>query len=91
MDQQEKTDYQSLADIRLRKAQLQTSLERDGNRVRRLADGFLHPKKKQQKQKMTLSSVISASIGVVDGALFAWKVYRKFGGSGGKLFGRKKR
>lgn len=82
------TLYQTLGDIRLRKAQLQTEINKDGSRARRIVDGILHPKpKKQEKGRMSFAGLLSTGAGVVDGALFAWKIYRKFGGGGkGKSF-----
>ena len=36
------------------------------------------PEKKTRQKGFTLSSVLSSSVGIIDGALFAWKIYRKF-------------
>lgn len=94
METIEKTlTYQSLGDIRLQKARLQTDIIKEENRARRIVDGMLHPKKDAKPRKRSMQSMINMSIGVVDGALFAWKIYRKFGGKGKagfRILGRKK-
>lgn len=36
------------------------------------------PEKKSAKKGFKLSSLLSSSVGIIDGALFAWKIYRKF-------------
>lgn len=79
--------YQTLGDIRLRKAQLLTDITKDSHRARSIVDGILHPKpKKQEKTRWSVASLMTAGAGVVDGALFAWKIYRKFGGGSKKGF-----
>lgn len=81
--------YQTLADIRLRKAQLLTDITKDSNRARSIVNGILHPKpKQQQKSGFGLSRMLSTGVGVVDGVLFAWKLYNKFGGSKVSFLGR---
>lgn len=77
--------YQSLSDIRLRKAQLLTDIMRDSNRARRIWDNMVHPKKNTAQPKRRFSSLLTTGVGVVDGALLAWKLYRKFGGSASSL------
>lgn len=88
MTNEDATLYQSLGDIRLRKAQLQTLLAKDSARARKIIDDMRHPKKAATSKKLGLSGIVSTGMGVVDGALFAWKLYRKFGGGGGKKFFR---
>lgn len=80
--------YQSLNDIRLRKAQLLTDITKDSNRARRIWDNMIHPKKTASQPKHRFATLLTTGAGVVDGALFAWKLYRKFGGGGGKKFFR---
>lgn len=79
--------YRTLSDIRLRKAQLQTELTRDTNRARGIWEGIVHPKKTAGKSrgKFSAASLITTGAGVLDGALLAWKLYRKFGGKGIRL------
>lgn len=79
--------YNTLGDIRLRKAQLLTDITRDSNRARGIWNGIVHPKKSAAKPRgrFSMASLVSTGAGVLDGALLAWKLYRKFGGKGIRL------
>lgn len=79
MENAEATPYLSLDDIRLRKAQLQTELLKESNHAHSIVDRMLHPKKDVAK-KRGFASYLAAGATMVDGALFAWKLYRRLGG-----------
>lgn len=77
---EETTRYTSLSEIRLRKAQLRTELSKDTHRMGELWNGLFHQKKKHSSPTKKFSGWLSTGMGVVDGALLAWKLYRKLGG-----------
>lgn len=80
-------DYRTLSDIRLRKAQLLADISRDSRHVERIWNGLFHSPRQKQPAKRRMSSLLATGAGVVDGALFAWKLYRKLGGKKGfRLF-----
>ncbi|MCD8290851.1 MAG: hypothetical protein LUC91_05040 [Prevotella sp.] len=77
--QQEQRKYQTLSDIRHRKemalAQIRANNKEMGFLWKSLFDK--HQPKKSGKA-FTVSSVLKTGIGVFDGILFVWKIYRKF-------------
>lgn len=84
--------YRSLADIRLRKAQLLTDITKDSNHVRHIWNGMFHSKKKAAQPKRRFAGLLATGAGVLDGALLVWKLYRKLGGTPAgalRLFKRK--
>ena len=71
--------FRSLDDIDRRKRELLKGIRKDQNNINRLCTEMFKPQQKKSKQKgFKLSSIINSSVGVIDGALFAWKLYRKF-------------
>lgn len=75
----EQQTFKSLDDIDRRKRELLRGIRRDQKEMSKLCSEIFRPQKKKQKQKgFKLSSILSSSVGVIDGALFAWKLYRKF-------------
>ena len=75
------TQYNSLNDIRLRKAALRTSIEADYKKIKTLWNSlFTKPDafKKDASRGKRLQSMMSIGMGAFDGALLAWKLYRKF-------------
>lgn len=73
--------YNSLNDIRLRKAALRTSIEADDKKIKTLWNSlFTKPDafKKDASRGKRLQSMMSIGMGAFDGALLAWKLYRKF-------------
>lgn len=73
--------YNSLNDIRLRKAALRTSIEADYKKIKTLWNSlFTKPDafKKDASRGKRLQSMMSIGMGAFDGALLAWKLYRKF-------------
>ena len=78
----EGSEYQfdSLRDIELRKAKLRGEIKTQEKSMGKLWDSLFHNKSQKamntRQQKMT--KLFSTGIGVVDGAMLAWKLYRKF-------------
>ena len=73
--------YNSLNDIRLRKAAMRTSIEADDKKIKTLWNSlFTKPDafKKGASRGKRLQSMMSIGMGAFDGALLAWKLYRKF-------------
>lgn len=72
--------YNSLNDIRLRKAALRKSIEADDKKIKTLwISLFTKPDafKKDASRGKRLQSMMSIGMGAFDGALLAWKLYRK--------------
>lgn len=80
-DNKEQIQYHSLNDIRARKESLRGNIEKDETRVKQLWDSlFTKPDvlSKNASTSKRLNSLLSIGISAFDGALFAWKIYRKF-------------
>ena len=74
-------EYRSLNDIRLRKEALRKSIEADDKKIKTLWNSlFTKPDafKKDASRGKRLQSMMSIGMGAFDGALLAWKLYRKF-------------
>ena len=74
-------EYRSLNDIRLRKEALRKSIEADDKKIKPLWNSlFTKPDafKKDVSRGKRLQSMMSIGMGAFDGALLAWKLYRKF-------------
>ena len=72
-----RTHYKSLDDISLRKAELLGKIRKDQAEMGTLWNEMFQPEKKSKTKGMNLQSILNTGIGVLDGALFAWKLYRK--------------
>ncbi len=73
--------YNSLNDIRLRKEALRKDIEADDKKIKQLWNSlFTKPEvfSKNASTSKRITSMISLGAGALDGALFAWKIYRKF-------------
>lgn len=73
--------YKSLGDIRMRKEKLRKDLEADDAKIKRMwgslfaKPDLLSPNASTGKK---LNSMLSIGAGALDGAILAWKLYRKF-------------
>ena len=77
----EQLQYASLNDIRLRKENLQREIEADDAKIKTLWKSlFVKPDvlSKSASKGKRLQSLLSVGAGAFDGALLAWKLYRKF-------------
>lgn len=73
--------YQSIEEIRLRKAALQKEIEADSAKIdEKWHSLFKKPEalSKSATPSQRISGIISSGAGVLDGILLVWKLYRKF-------------
>ena len=85
------SDYHTLNDIRLRKAQLRTDITKDGNKIAGLWDELAHKPKDRNTPTQRFSGAISTGAGILDGLILGWKLYRKFSGrQPGNILGKRK-
>lgn len=75
------SSYQSIEEIRLRKAALQKEIEADSAKINEKWHSlFKKPEalSKSATPSQRISGIISSGAGVLDGILLVWKLYRKF-------------
>lgn len=75
------SSYQSIEEIRLRKAALQKEIEVDSAKIdEKWHSLFKKPEalSKSATPSQRISGIISSGAGVLDGILLFWKLYRKF-------------
>lgn len=78
-DTEKTVQYNSLHDISLRKQELLRQIRHDQKEIGEMWNSMFRPEQKRGKKKgLSLQTVMSTGVGVLDGALFAWKLYRKF-------------
>ena len=80
-DFSEPTEYSSLTEIRLRKELLRKEIETDDAKIKKLWHSlFTKPDALSSKASKgrRLQSMINIGAGAFDGAILAWKLYRKF-------------
>ena len=66
--------YKSLSEIRLRKTQLLTDINKESKQISILWNNvFYKPTKK-------LSNLMSSSVSIADAAILGWKLYRRLNG-----------
>ena len=73
--------YQSLADIRLRKEAIRKDLTADEAEFNKIWNSLFHKPdvlSGSASASKRLNSLLSIGMGAMDGALLAWKLYRKF-------------
>lgn len=75
------SSYQSIEEIRLRKAALQKEIEADSAKIdEKWHSLFKKPEalSKSATPSQRISGIISSGAGVLEGILLVWKLYRKF-------------
>ena len=75
------TEYKSLSDIRLKKDLLRKDIEADNAKIKTLwSTLFTKPDALSSNATTSkrLNSLLHMGAGALDGALLAWKLYRKF-------------
>lgn len=80
-DNTEQIEYSSLTEIRLRKELLQKDIAADDAKIKALWKSlFVKPDALSKKATpgKRMQSLFSIGAGAFDGALLAWKLYRKF-------------
>ncbi len=73
--------YNSLSDLRQRKEMLRKDIEADDKKLHKLWNSlFTKPDAlcKSASTSKRISSFVSMSAGAIDGAILAWKLYKKF-------------
>lgn len=75
------TEYNTLSDIRLKKELLRKDIEADSAKIKTLWDTlFTKPEvlSSNASTSKRLNSLLHVGASALDGALLAWKLYRKF-------------
>ena len=75
---EKQTSYSSLHDISMRKEELLKQIRHDQQQMGGMWNEMFRPQQRTRKKVLNLQSMLNTGIGVLDGALFAWKLYRKF-------------
>lgn len=70
--------YTSISSIQQRKAELLKEIRKDSKEIDTLWHGLFKKSKTRSNKGVSVSGIISTGAGVVDGLLFAWKLYRRF-------------
>lgn len=78
MQNQNITPYQSIDDIQQRKELVLSELRKNDKEINLLWKGLFTHENDKKKKSLNMYSVMNAGIGVFDGAMLAWKLYRKF-------------
>ena len=80
MTEEEPLKYQSLLAIHARKMQLNKEIQRSEQEIKTTWNTLFHPKKDPTPNTPTqrFLSLASSSVGLIDGALLGWKLYKKF-------------
>ena len=81
MEISEQMQYSSLNEIRLRKELLRKDIKADDEKIKKLWKSlFVKPDalSRSASAGKRLNSLFSIGAGAFDGALLAWKLYRKF-------------
>lgn len=79
------TPYRNLDDIRRRKDELLTDITKDNTAMENLWHGLFHKPDTLATPTSRFSGMMKTSVGVLDGLILGWKLYRKFGGGKKKL------
>ena len=84
--------FNSLTDIRAYKEELKQEIVQDESEIAQLWNTLFHPEQPETTTRgQRLMRVLNVGTSMFDGALLAWKVYKKFGGSKTfSLFGKHK-
>lgn len=77
-DEEQQMRFESLHDISLRKAQLLKAIHKDNKEIGRQWNDLFRKDETKKGKGYSFANIVGNSIGVLDGALFAWKLYRKF-------------
>ena len=80
MTEEEPLKYQSLLAIRARKMQLNKDIQHSEQEIKATWNSIFHPKKAPTPKTPTqrFVALASSSMGLIDGALLGWKLYKKF-------------
>lgn len=72
--------FSSLLAIRAKKAELRKQISDQEKEIKGLWTGLFHQEKSRMPQTPTqrLMSMASTSMSLIDGAIFGWKLYKRF-------------
>lgn len=80
-NQTQQYEYQSLADLRMRKEAIRKDMEKDETKFNKLWNSLFHKPdafSTSASASKRLNSMLSIGMSTVDGAILAWKLYKKF-------------
>lgn len=82
----------SLETLQMRKNELDTELQESEDKLSDIWNKMFHQPTEEEMASPTqrAMSLISSSMGLIDGAILGWKLYKKFG-KGLSLFKKKKK
>ena len=72
--------YRTLSEIRLRKAQLLTDINKESKQISILWNNVFHKPKKSSAPTKKLSNLMSSSVSIANAAILGWKLYRRLNG-----------
>ncbi|WP_288146097.1 hypothetical protein [Xylanibacter caecicola] len=73
----QRPQYTSLNEIQQRKAELLKEIRKDSKEMNTLLNGLFNKPVAKGRKGLSVSGIVNTGAGVVDGMLFAWKLYRK--------------
>jgi len=74
---QQHPQYTSLNAIQQRKAELLMEIRKDNSEISSLWHGIFSKSETNRKKGFSVSGIVNTGAGVIDGMLFAWKLYRR--------------
>ncbi|MCD8283004.1 MAG: hypothetical protein LUC22_07110 [Prevotella sp.] len=77
---EEERAYRSIGDMRRRRRQLKHEIAANERAISGLWNNLFHRRRNRRpaSRARRLSSVVATGVNVVDGALLAWKLYKRF-------------
>ncbi len=74
--------YQSLEEIERRKDKLRDDMDIDNDQIKALWNDLVHnPDITSNNPSKRVSALMNTGVGIIDGLILGWKIYRKFNGS----------
>lgn len=73
-------EYNDLRAIQVRRRQLRKEIHAESETIKRLRQQLLGKdgSGRRKSRRLSFGSMLTAGAGILDGALMAWKLYRKF-------------
>lgn len=73
----QRPQYTTLTEIQKRKTELLQQIRNDNKEMNTLWHGFFNKQAASSRKGLSVSGIVNTGVGVIDGMLFAWKLYRK--------------
>lgn len=70
--------YHSLEEIRLRKAELRSELQKERGTIGGMTHSLFQKEDESVRPTRRIVGIMSRGANIVDGAILAWKLYRRF-------------